>query len=192
MTAKSTKYTWVPRFLRGTAIAALGSVTLCGSTILVLWDADFYAVREKFEHLKLAFFGEWQPRNWCPPGRDTANCEQVSEFVAALEDAENFNFFRSLSIEGTDLVVITGVAFTSALDVVAEAPSHLWCYINDGSGAVSRRITLAQMRAGHPPQFTDFEGLSGSEAQALPMNADRLSALARSHCQFTEIDPSSQ
>tara|TARA_R110002072_G_scaffold302883_1_gene489454 strand:+ start:8095 stop:8673 length:579 start_codon:yes stop_codon:yes gene_type:complete len=192
MTANSKKYAWVPRFLRGTTIAALGAVTLSGATILVLWDADFYAVREKFEHLKLAFFGEWQPRNWCPPGRDTANCEQVSEFVAALEDAENFNFFRSLPIEGTDLAVITGVAFTSALDVVAEAPSHLWCYINDGSGAVSRRITLAQMRAGSLPQFTDFEGLSGSEAQALPMNADRLAAFARSHCQFTEFHSSSQ
>ncbi len=181
---------WLPRILRGAIITALGVVVASSGILIVLWDADFYAVREKYEHLKVAFFGDWQPQNWCPPGRDTENCQQVSEFVAALEGAENFNFFRSLPVEGTDLTVITGVEFASALDVVASEPSHLWCYVTVGQGAVARRITLAQMDAGAVPTFTDFLGLAGGENEALPLSADRLSVTARSHCQFAEFNPS--
>lgn len=182
---------WVPRILRGAVLSGLGLMAILSAGLLVLWDADFYAVREKYEHLRLAFFGEWQAQNWCPPGRDTENCEEVSEFRAALEGAENFNFFRSLPVDGTDLTVITGVGFASALDVVSGAPSHLWCYINDGHGAVSRRITLAQVQAGHDPTFTDFRNISGFETPTLPLNAERLTALAQSHCQFTEFNPAS-
>lgn len=182
---------WVPRILRGAVLSGLGLMAILSAGLLVLWDADFYAVREKYEHLRLAFFGEWQAQNWCPPGRDSENCEEVSEFRAALEGAENFNFFRSLPVDGTDLTVITGVAFASALDVVSGAPSHLWCYINDGHGPVSRRITLAQVQAGHDPTFTDFRNISGFETPTLPLNAERLTALAQSHCQFTEFNPAS-
>jgi hypothetical protein len=180
---------WLPRVLRGAALGGLGLIAIGGASLIVLWDADFYAVREKYEHLKLAFFGEWQAQNWCPPGRDTENCRAVSEFAAALEGAENFNFFRSLPVEGTSLTVITGVAFSSALDVVAGAPSSLWCYINDGHGAVSRRITLGQMQAGQDPTFTDFRNLGGVGAESLPLSAERLEVLAQSHCQFTDFTP---
>ncbi|MDF1803196.1 hypothetical protein [Thalassovita sp.] len=179
---------WAPRILRGAAIGGLGIIAISCAGLMVLWDADFYAVREKYEHLKLAFYGEWQAQNWCPPGRDTENCRAVDEFTAALEGAENFNFFRSLPVEGTSLTVITGVAFASALDVVAGAPSNLWCYINDGQGAVSRRITLANMRASQAPSYTDFSALSGDEAQGLPLSAERLSGLAQSHCQFNDFN----
>ena len=192
MTLRINNTTWVPRFLRGTAFAALGAVAIGCAATLVLWDADFYAVREKYEHLKLAFLGEWQPRNWCPPGRETANCQQVSEFTAALEGAENFNFFRNLPVEGTDLVVITGVEFASALDVVSGDPSHLWCYVTIGHGAIARRITLARMNAGATPTFTDFSSTAASDLEALPLSADRLNAIAHSHCQFSDFNPSSQ
>lgn len=183
---------WASRFLRGVALGAICCVAIAGASLIVFWDADFYAVREKYEHLKLAFFGEWQAENWCPPGRDTESCHQISAFDAALEGAENFNFFRSLAVEGTDIEVITGVAFATALDVVSGAPSNLWCYINDGNGAVSRRITLAQVQAGQAASFTDFGGLSDSEAQALPLSPERLGALAQSHCQFTDMNPAAQ
>jgi len=182
---------WLPRLARGAALGALGAVAVTSASLIVLWDADFYAVRDKFEHLKFAFFGEWQAQNWCPPGRDTENCRAVDEFTAALEGAENFNFFRTLPVEGTSLTVITGVAFASALDVVAGVPSSLWCYINDGHGAVSRRITLASMQAGQPPSYTDFSSLSGEAAQDLPVSPERLAALAQSHCQFTDFNLSS-
>lgn len=181
---------WLPRVLRGAVLASVGAIALGGAATVVLWDADFYAARDKFEHLKLALFGEWQPRNWCPPGRDTENCEQVSEFVAALEGAENFNFFRSVPVDGTDLSVVTGVEFASALDVVAGKLSHMWCYIAVGDGAVAQRVTLAQLNAGREPTFTDFTGISGVDSDPLPLSADRLSALARSHCRFAEFDPS--
>ena len=182
---------WLPRLARGAALGALGAVAATSAILIVLWDADFYAVREKYEHVRLAFFGEWQAQNWCPPGRDTENCSAVDEFTAALEGAESFNFFRTQPVEGTSLTVITGVAFASALDVVDGEPSNLWCYINDGHGAVSRRITLANMQAGQPPSYTDFSSLSGEAAQGLPLRAERLAALAQSHCQFTNFDLSS-
>lgn len=191
MTPNLQTQSWLPRILRGAAISAVGILVISGASLIVFWDADFYAARDKYEQWRLAFFGDWQPQNWCPPGRATENCEEVSEFRAALEGAENFNFFRSLPVEGTDLTVITGVAFALALDVVSGAPSHLWCYINDGNGAVSRRITLAQVQAGQDPSFTDFRNLSGSETSPLPLRAERLTALAQSHCQFTEFNPAS-
>jgi len=190
MTSNPKTQNWLPRILRGAAAGAVGSVVIAATSLIVLWDADFYAARDKYEQWKLAFFGDWQPQNWCPPGRDTENCQQVSEFVAALEGAENFNFFRSLPVAGTDLTVITGVEFASALDVVASEPSHLWCYVTVGQGAVARRITLAQMDAHAVPTFTDFFGLAGGESEALPLGVDRLSAIARSHCQFAEFNPS--
>lgn len=189
MTPNLQTQSWLLRILRGAAISAVGILVIGGASLIVFWDADFYAARDKYEQWRLAFFGDWQPQNWCPPGRATENCEEVSEFRAALEGAENFNFFRSLPVEGTDLTVITGVAFASALDVVSGAPSHLWCYINDGNGAVSRRITLAQVQAGQDPSFTDFRALSGSETPTLPLSAERLTAFAQSHCQFTEFNP---
>jgi hypothetical protein len=181
---------WFPRVMRGIATAGVGVIVLCGAATLVLWDADFYAVREKFEHVKIALFGEWQPLNWCPPGRETENCDQVSDFVAALEGAENFNFFRSMPVEGSDLVVITGVEFASALDVVASEPSHLWCYVTIGFGPVAQRITLSQVQAGSPPVFTDLSELSETQRERVPVGIDRLSALARTHCQFSEFSPS--
>ena len=191
MTSNLKTQNWLPRILRGAAVGTVGTVVIAATSLIVFWDADFYAARDKYEQWKLAFFGDWQPQNWCPPGRNSENCEEVSEFRAALEGAENFNFFRSLPVDGTDLTVITGVAFASALDVVSGAPSHLWCYINDGHGAVSRRITLAQVQAGHDPTFTNFRDLSGSDTPTLPLSAERLTALAQSHCQFTEFNSAS-
>lgn len=179
------------RYARGAVLTIGAGIGLSVVVTIVFWDADFYSARDRFEHFKLALFGEWQPRNWCPPGRETENCQQVSEFVAALEGAENFNFFRSAQVAGTDLEVITGVEFGSALDVVAGLPAHLWCYITVGSGAIDRRITLASADAGNDPQFTDFVNVPSSEEQ-LPFDAIRLNALARSHCQFNEFNPATQ
>lgn len=171
------------RYTQGTAITIAAGIAAIGATALVLWDADLYAARDKFEHFKLAMFGEWQPQNWCPAGRDSENCQQVSEFVAALEGAENFNFFNSTPIAGTDLNVITGVEFHSALDVVAGEPAHFWCYLNVGNGPVAPRITLASANAGEEPVFNEFGDIDNLVGQ-LPFDASRLNALARSHCQF--------
>ncbi|MGX1499824.1 hypothetical protein ACSSV1_004884 [Labrenzia sp. MBR-25] len=53
------------RMLRGLAIGTLISAGVIAAGIFILWDTDFYALRDRYEHFRLAMFGTWQPSGSC-------------------------------------------------------------------------------------------------------------------------------
>tara|TARA_R110002072_G_scaffold150788_2_gene299374 strand:- start:10916 stop:11494 length:579 start_codon:yes stop_codon:yes gene_type:complete len=174
------------RILRGVALAGLGLAGFAVILGILLWDADLYAVRDRYEHMRLALFGEWQADHWCPPGRVSDTCEVVDSFTAALEQASDFTFFRTMPIAGTGLVVQTGIRFATARDVVDGAPSRQWCYVSIPQGAVSQQIDLATQSADDQPVYAALSSLDESALAGAGLSINALSLIARSHCRFDE------
>lgn len=175
---------FIPRILRGVALSGLALAGIVAVSGVILWDADFYVVRDRYEHLKLALFGDWQAENWCPPGRESANCAAVDDFEAALKYATDFTFFKSVPIDGSDLTVQTSTRFANARDVVAGKPSRQWCYFSIPLGGVSQQIELATQSADVPPIFAALASLDASAVAATGLSAETLASLAQSHCRF--------
>lgn len=48
---------------RAAGLTGLASLGLLCFAIVVLWDADFYAARDRWEHMKIAWFGKWPENN---------------------------------------------------------------------------------------------------------------------------------
>lgn len=176
--------TAIPRILRGVALTGAVCAGLVIAGVVVLWDADLYGARDRFEHARLALFGGWQPENWCPPGRESETCGAVKSFEAALEEASDFTFFRSAPIEGTGLSVQTGIRFTTARDVVDGVAAQKWCYVSIPDGAVSRKINLAEQSADDPPVYAGLSSLDESALAGTGLSVEALRLMARSHCRF--------
>ncbi|MEL7174220.1 MAG: hypothetical protein AAFN05_14815 [Pseudomonadota bacterium] len=180
------------RILRGALIAVFAFMALMLASAIILWDADLHAARTKYEHARLALFGEWTPRNWCPPGRVTETCAAVDDFEAALEGSSDFTFFRRVPIEGTTLAVHTGIRFASARDVVDGQSAAEWCYLDVPEGQTSRRIDLARKSARDAPDYADLTTLSSGTLGGAGLGAHALMRLARTHCRFSDSDHSNQ
>lgn len=169
-----------------TALAGFGTLIVIG---IVFWDADFYSARNHWEHFKLAMFGEWQPQNWCPPGRKTQKCKQVNEFEAAFKDVDDFNFFKSVPVTGTALTIITGINFSSAKYVLSGTTAKHWCYFTFGRGKVKKRLDLGLQKGQSTPAYADLSDLSADDLNEIGLSADRLRAIAKSHCRFGAFNP---
>jgi len=174
----------ISRVLRGIILTGAVCVGLLVSVAIVLWDADLYEARTKFEHARIALFGDWQAELWCPEGRVSDTCEGIDAFETALEAASDFTFFRSAPIEGTGLMVQTGVRFTTARDVVDGIPVRKWCYVSIPDGAVHQQIELATQSADDPPVFAELTGLDETALAGFGLSTNALSLIARSHCRF--------
>lgn len=46
-----------------TALTGLACLCFLSLAIVVLWDADFYAARDRWEHMKIAWFSKWPENN---------------------------------------------------------------------------------------------------------------------------------
>ncbi|MCF6277219.1 MAG: hypothetical protein L3J16_00500 [Anaerolineales bacterium] len=165
----------------------MSSFGLAGVAIvlgIVLWDADLYTARDRYEHLKLALFWEWSADSWCPPGRTSANCAAVDDFETVLEDASDFTFFRSVPVEDTELKVQTGIRFATARDVVSGKAVSQWCYVSIPLGGISQQIELATQSADEPPIYAELASLDASAVADSGLSVDALMHLALSHCRF--------
>lgn len=173
---------------RGTAIG-LGALAGAGAlAALIFWDADVYAAREKWEHWKIAWFGEWTPEPWCPPGRRSKLCDEARDFTARLAGMEGFTFFSAEPVEGSDLEINTGTRFETAADVVSGTPAERWCYIVFGSGSVTQKLTLAARSGADAPAYADPSAIPDPDIAAIGLTRARLGALAQTHCRLGGSD----
>lgn len=179
------------RLARGALAAVVALMALAVVLAILLWEADLYTARDKYERAKLALLGNWQPVGWCPPGRVSDDCETVQSFEAALEAASDFTFFKSAPIAGTELVVQTGLSFATARDVVDGVVARQWCYLtlpgSPDQPGISRRVDLAAQSAEDPPVYPDLTGLDVPALAGTGLDPDRLTSLAQSHCHFDPI-----
>lgn len=179
------------RVMRGALAGVVALLMLVVVLAILLWEADLYTARDKYERAKLALFGDWHPQAWCPPGHVSEDCETVQSFEAALEAARDFTFFRSMAVDGTDLMIQKGLRFATARDVVGGHVAHQWCYVtlpgSDAAPGVSQRVDLATQSAEDPPIYPDLTGLDVPAFAGTGLSMAQLHSLAQSHCQFDPI-----
>lgn len=179
----------VKRVAVGTAKGAGIGIAAFAFGAMIFWDADLFAARDKWEHTKIALFGEWHPGIWCPPGRGGGKCRGADTFRERLSGMEGLTFFLSERVEGTDLDVTTGIRFASADDVVAGKPDKHWCYIDygagvGGTGALTRKLTLATKAADELAVPADLSSLTADDLTGTGLSSAALQALVASHCRF--------
>lgn len=162
--------------------ATIGSAATAGAAALatvVLWDADFYALRDRFENMKIALFGEWMPSG--------ANDRPIAN---VFRDMAHVAVFKEVPIEGTILGVVTGSRYISAADLLAGRASRLWCYINSGGDGVTTNIELDVQNRGERPVYASLSNFSSPDLPSAMRDGASLERLARTHCRFAE--PSDQ
>jgi hypothetical protein len=170
---------WLKAATRIARAAAIGAAATTGAAALatvVLWDADFYALRDRFENMKIALFGEWTPS-----GADDRPIANV------FRDMAHVAVFKEVPIEGTILSVVTGSRYISAADLLAGRASRLWCYINSGGDGVTTNIELGVQNRGERPVYASLGDFSSSDLPAPIREGASLERLARTHCRFAEI-----
>ncbi len=175
----------VIRFM--TRIGAL-SIVAFGLLAMVFWNANFYAARDRWEHFKLAAFGDWTDTGWCPPGHRADKCRPLTSLEEALARADSLHFFKSVPIEGTDLQVTTGAVFADTQDIIEGNAAMQWCYIAAGQGVLRSHIELGSQLGRDAPVYTEAHELEKA-AKTPPLSeaglkGAQLQSLARSHCRF--------
>lgn len=169
---------WLEAAARTVRAAAIGIAATAGAAATataVLWDADFYAFRDRFENMKIALFGEW-----VPSGTDDRPIANV------FRDMAHVAVFKEMPIEGTLLSVVTGSRYMSAADLLAGRASRLWCYVNTGGESVATHIELGTQSRGEAPYFASLNGFSSPDLPAVLRDGISLERLARTHCRFAE------
>lgn len=106
-----------------------------------------------------------------------------------LDGVDDITLFIQTPVEGTDLQISTGAAFSSAAAIAAREPKNLWCYVNYGDGSLHTRITLGRRKASGKPDYDDLNDLPDAAFAELGLSRARLGRLARSHCKFAGFDP---
>ncbi len=165
---------WLSLLGKAVIITVLTGLSVLVLTAVVLWDADYYVARDKWETFKLAMFGKWQPN-------------KTSSATDLLKGIDEINFFRRVKVAGLGSVM-TGAKFNSSEDVINNTPAKRWCYITAGSGVATQHIDLGKQVQSTPPAFSDFQAVPQDVLDELGVTADRLASLARANCQFGEFD----
>ncbi|MEM8497842.1 MAG: hypothetical protein AAF542_07440 [Pseudomonadota bacterium] len=164
------------------------AIAISSACTLILWDANLYAARDRWEHFKLAAFGDWNDTGWCPPGHRADNCRPLTSLEEALARADSLHFFKSKAIEGTGLQVTTGAVFDGTQDIIEGNAAMQWCYVAAGQGALRNHIELGNQLGRDAPVYTRLTELE--QAALTPAISDagftgaQLQTLSRSHCRF--------
>lgn len=186
-------YPLARRLLRGVALSALVGTGIVIGAIAIFWDADFRPARDRWELFKIAMLGPWDGPAECLPGWEGEECAVASSLADAFEGVDDITFFKLSPINGTKLIVTTGASYADAKSMLAGRTNKRWCYINytggSGSWRVSKRVDLADQDGAAAPDYRDFSRLPNTTAREIGLNAERLAALARSHCKFDAFDP---
>lgn len=106
-----------------------------------------------------------------------------------FDDVDGITFFVNTPVEDTGLQIVTGGSFPSAEAVAQNAPDRVWCYIVTGDGVSKSQIDLGTMMAPWGPNFTDLAAVDDATLAEFGFSRDRLRSLARSHCKFSDFDP---
>ncbi len=162
------------RIARTATIATVTAIVGFMLVAIVLWDADFYAARDRWESFKIAMFGEWMP--------GSADDRPIRNL---FRDMAHVAVFREVPIEGTILSVVTGARYTSAADLLAGRAVRLWCYVNSGGDGAATHVELGTQSRGEPPVYAGLSGFSSSDLPATMREGASLERLARTHCRFT-------
>lgn len=145
----------------------------------IFWDADFYIVRDKWEHFKIAMFGDWKLK------------DKVLSDDDFLDGYEQLTFFKTEIIDDVGTVSI-GARFTSITDLHDQSPSNQWCYLSIGAGVASQRIELAQQSGEEPAFYETFGEVPMVTLAELKITRSHLSDIARTKCVFIKPDPLNQ
>lgn len=147
-----------------------GAVFVLG---VVLWDVDFRLVRDKYENMKLALFGEWNPA----PKR---SLEDIFERI------DSVSLFQNASVRDVG-VIVTGARFTSSQAVEENIATNKWCYIKTDGDIDSDHVTLGNQTGTEPPHYTDTNMISADVLTEIGVSAERLATLAKLHCRLKDF-----
>lgn len=163
------------RIVRTAVIGTAAAFGAAAIATVVLWDADFYALRDRWENMKIALLGEWMPSGVVEtPLRNI------------FRDVKSVAVFREMPIEGTTLSVVTGSRYTSAADLLAGRAARLWCYVSSGGDGVVTHIELGTQNQGETPVYARLGNFSSPDLPASMRDGLSLERLARTHCRFIE------
>lgn len=177
---------WQEYMARTMRVVAITGLVTCGMTAafaFILWDSDFYATRDRWEHFKQAWFGEWKPTPWCPRGTQD-DCNKNWSLAELLEKTDDASFFKSRFIAGTSIRVTTGVSFATGSDVLNGTPQEYWCYVTHIVAGGRKQIELATRTGTALPVYSSLDTIPASDFTELGLSRAALRAAAVTHCDF--------
>ena len=178
---------WPDTLVRIGRVAAIATASTVGAAALaaiILYDANFYAARDRWEHFKQAMFGEWMPTR--RPGRrgEASPASGARTLDDIFTDLANVGVFETVPVIGTALKVVTGSTYLSSRDLLANKASQRWCYLLLGTGNVVTRIELGTQTAEAAPVYQPITAIPSGDLSAARLDAERVRRLARSHCRL--------
>lgn len=187
MTAGGRFSHWPDTLARTSRVAAIAAAAAAGTAALaavILYDADFYAIRDRWEHFKQAMFGEWSPTRRPGRGGEASAASGTRSLEDIFTDLANVGVFETVSVAGTPLKVVTGSTYLSSRDLLTNTASQRWCYVLLGTGNVTTRIELGAQNANAAPVYPPLTVIPPADLSAAGLDAERLRGLARSHCRL--------
>lgn len=166
------------------SIASILAVIFLIFTTIIFWDAPHREARIRVEQIKHAWFGDWVTDEDLKPEKESV----TGQIPDALKDASGITFFRQEKVDRTHLVVSTGTSFQSLQHVLDNQPEKQWCYISPPSSGVTKHVPLGRKTGDGDITYADLGIISPSILSDIGLSAERLSVIARSHCQFGEFN----
>lgn len=176
-------FEWVLAAARKAAVGIGAAGAVGTAAAIVFWDVDFYAVRDKWEHFRIAMFGDWKHADQ----RSVAGKPSAPKAEGMFTHVKGINFFAEVPSKEHGVVVITGVVFETVKDFEQAKQRNRWCYLMVApKGALPRRIDLGAQAGMAPPVYADISVYPAEELAAIGLSARTLQALAKTHCRFAK------
>ncbi len=189
-----TRYHWMPvvkrAVVRTVKLVALG-IGLFTVAAVVLWDADFYVVRDRWENFKQVMFGDWNQIKACETieGSDNRDCVLSNLVNTAIEDKRDFHLFISEPLPGTRYLITTGYQFTTPADLIGDEPSLTWCYLEDPESPIRRIVDLVEQNNDGVLIAKDDGTLALNPLAEMQLSVKQLRLAMVRHCQFYKDQP---
>ena len=153
---------------------AISAVMVSGAVGLVVMDFT----RATFD----------QPRTSSPPPveQETGDQTRRDDVMGRLEQMSTLNFFKEEKVPGTGLLIMTGTAYGSVSDLIADRSAKKWCYLQrkETGSVFGNRIDLGQQDGPGAPQFVSPDKIARDHAALFGTTPDKLAAYARQYCRF--------
>ena len=160
-----TRNQWGPRVgqaFKKMAFVFAGGLGAFAIAAMILWDADFYVARDRWETFKHAMFGDWSQIKACELTNEAAqrDCELAAALTDEFNENSDFHFFEFKDLPGTPHQVVTAKRYAEIADLLSDEPNFRWCFVQSTALGIRTIIDLVAQEPLGETVLTDDETLA--------------------------------
>ena len=108
------------------------------------------------------------------------------DLIGRLEQMRDLTFFEEKKVPGSDITIMTGTAYRSVENLLADKFERQWCYVHHGiaGSAFGNRVDLGSRNGTNSPKYVSADDIAEDQAALFDLTPNELAAYARIYCKL--------